>query len=173
MSEGVGGTKGWRGHSFPILRSVQNVQENKDRFLAPPYFPEEASEAMKGLIATTQEFMKTSHPRRGLKILYGTDAWPACTAATRKTLFTACATAESIRWPRMVSANSLNAEPMDVSDQIGAIAPCLQADIIALDGDPLKDITAVRRVVFVMKGGTVYKNDGHGAVPLPSPSTPK
>ena len=34
----------------------------------------------------------------------------------------------------------------------------LQADLIALDGDPLKDITAVRRVVFVMKGGVVYKN---------------
>jgi len=35
----------------------------------------------------------------------------------------------------------------------------LQADIIAIDGDPLKDITAVRRVIFVMKGGVVYKND--------------
>ena len=34
----------------------------------------------------------------------------------------------------------------------------LQADIIAVDGDPLKDITAVRRSVFVMKGGVVYKN---------------
>jgi imidazolonepropionase-like amidohydrolase len=34
----------------------------------------------------------------------------------------------------------------------------LQADIIALDGNPLDDITAVRRVVFVMKGGVVYKN---------------
>jgi len=34
----------------------------------------------------------------------------------------------------------------------------LQADVIALDGDPLKDITAVRRVVLLMKGGVVYKN---------------
>lgn len=34
----------------------------------------------------------------------------------------------------------------------------LRADIIALDGDPLTDITAVRRVVSVMKGGIVYKN---------------
>jgi len=46
-----------------------------------------------------------------------------------------------------------------MADQIGSIAPGLQADIIALDGDPLKDITAVRRVVFVMKGGVVFKND--------------
>jgi imidazolonepropionase-like amidohydrolase len=58
----------------------------------------------------------------------------------------------------MVSANSLAAEAMRMSDQIGSIAPGLEADIIALDGDPLKDITAVRRVVFVMKGGVVYKN---------------
>jgi imidazolonepropionase-like amidohydrolase len=38
----------------------------------------------------------------------------------------------------------------------------LQADIIALDGDPLEDITAVRRVVFVMKGGVVYKHAARG-----------
>jgi len=58
----------------------------------------------------------------------------------------------------MVSANSLGAEALGMATQIGSIAPGLQADIIALDGDPLKDITAVRRVVFVMKGGVVYKN---------------
>ena len=46
----------------------------------------------------------------------------------------------------------------------GSIAPGLEADIIALDGDPLKDITAVRRVAFVMKGGVVYKNAPHGTI---------
>jgi imidazolonepropionase-like amidohydrolase len=45
-----------------------------------------------------------------------------------------------------------------MADKIGSIAPGMEADIIALDGDPLKDITAVRRVVFVMKGGVVYKS---------------
>ena len=58
----------------------------------------------------------------------------------------------------LVSANALGAEALGMADQIGSIAPGLQADIIALNGDPLKDITAVRRVVFVMKGGIVYKN---------------
>jgi imidazolonepropionase-like amidohydrolase len=53
-----------------------------------------------------------------------------------------------------------------LGDQIGSIAPGLQADIIALDGDPLKDITAVRRVVFVMNGGVVYKNAVRGAIPV-------
>jgi imidazolonepropionase-like amidohydrolase len=47
-----------------------------------------------------------------------------------------------------------------MQSEIGAIAPGMQADIIAVDGDPIKDITAVRRVVFVMKGGRVYRNDG-------------
>jgi len=66
----------------------------------------------------------------------------------------------------MVSANSLGAEAMGLGDQIGSIAPGMQADIIALDGDPVKDITAVRRVVFVMKGGVVYKNVAKSAIPF-------
>ena len=66
----------------------------------------------------------------------------------------------------MISANSLGAEALGMAEQIGAIASGLQADIIALDGDPLKDITAVRRVVFVMKGGIVYKNVAREAIPV-------
>jgi imidazolonepropionase-like amidohydrolase len=65
----------------------------------------------------------------------------------------------------LVSANSLAAESLGMADQIGSIAPGLQAEIIALDGDPLKDITAVRRVAFVMKGGIVYKHTPSRKIP--------
>ena len=61
----------------------------------------------------------------------------------------------------LVSANALGAEAMGLESRIGSIAPGRDADIIALDGDPLKDITAVRRVIFVMKGGTVFVNLAH------------
>jgi len=58
----------------------------------------------------------------------------------------------------MVSANSLAAQALNLDKEIGSLSPVMQADIIALDGDPTRDITAVRRVVFVMKGGVVYKD---------------
>ena len=59
----------------------------------------------------------------------------------------------------LVAANATAAESLGIAEQIGTIAPGMQADIIALDGDPRTDITAVRRVVFVMKEGKVYKNE--------------
>jgi cytosine/adenosine deaminase-related metal-dependent hydrolase len=63
------------------------------------------------------------------------------------------------------STNSLTADSLNLQSEIGSTAPGLQADIIALDGDPLTDITAVRRVSFVMKGGVVYKNVVRDAIP--------
>jgi imidazolonepropionase-like amidohydrolase len=58
----------------------------------------------------------------------------------------------------IVAATSLNAEALGLEGKIGALAPGMEVDLIAVDGDPLSDITALRRVVFVMKGGNVYRN---------------
>ena len=57
----------------------------------------------------------------------------------------------------LVSANVVAAEAIGMADTLGKLAPGYEADIIALEGNPLKDLTAVRRVVFVMRGGVVYK----------------
>jgi imidazolonepropionase-like amidohydrolase len=55
------------------------------------------------------------------------------------------------------SATSIDAKAFHMDDRIGAVKPGLLADLIAVDGDPTRDISAVRKVKLVMKGGVVYK----------------
>ncbi len=59
----------------------------------------------------------------------------------------------------IVAATSLNAEIIGWSDRVGSVAPGKFADLIAVPGDPLQDIALLGRVGFVMKGGTVYRDD--------------
>ena len=57
----------------------------------------------------------------------------------------------------LIAATSLAAESLQLQSVTGSIAPGMEADLIALEGNPVQDITALRRVMFVMKGGVVYK----------------
>ena len=56
------------------------------------------------------------------------------------------------------SATSIAASFLDIADTHGTVEMGKQADIIAVSGNPLEDITAMEKVIFVMKGGTIYKN---------------
>src|SRR5690348_8790219 len=144
---------------------LETYLKYREKFLAPPYYTEEGFAAMKELIPTHQEFFKRALRVPGLKIVYGTDAVAGAHGRNAEDFIYRVRDCGMDPMAAMVSANSLGAEALGMADQIGAIGPGLQADIIALDGDPVKDITAVRRVVFVMKGGVVYKNAAREATP--------
>lgn len=141
---------------------LENYLLNKEKFLGTPGFPEEAFPMVEKMIPIFHDFMKRALKIQGLKIVFGSDALAGSHGRNAEEFIDRVRDGGMDPMTAMVSANSLGAEALRMADQIGSIAPGLQADIIALDGDPLKDITAVRRVVFVMKGGVVYKNAARG-----------
>ncbi|HEY6230318.1 MAG TPA: amidohydrolase family protein [Pyrinomonadaceae bacterium] len=140
---------------------MENYLLNKEKFLGTPGFPEEAFPAIAQVIPQYHEFMKRALKIKGLKIVFGSDALAGSHGRNAEEFVDRVRDCGVDPLAALVSANALAAEALGMGDEIGSIAPGLQADIIALDGDPIKDITAVRRVVFVMKGGVVYKSLPH------------
>jgi imidazolonepropionase-like amidohydrolase len=138
----------------------ENYLLNKDKFVGTPGYPAslDGFTSMAQLIPMYHDFMNRALKIPGLKIVFGTDSLAGSHGRNAEEFIDRVRDVGVDPMSAMVSANSLGAEALGMADQIGTIAPGMQADIIALEGDPLKDITVVRRVVFVMKGGIVYKN---------------
>jgi imidazolonepropionase-like amidohydrolase len=59
----------------------------------------------------------------------------------------------------IVSATSLSARIMGWEDRVGTLEPGKLADLIAVASDPLRDVSELERVRFVMKGGVVYRDE--------------
>lgn len=144
---------------------IENYLVNKDRYLGTPGYTPEGFAAMEKIIPMEHELIQHAMKIPGLKVVFGTDAVAGSHGRNAEEFIDRVHDSGMDPMTAMVSANSLGAEALGLGGLIGSIAPGLQADIIALDGDPLKDITAVRRVVFVMKNGIVYKNVARRAIP--------
>jgi imidazolonepropionase-like amidohydrolase len=145
---------------------LENYILNKDKYVGTPFYPTtlEGFATMEKILPMSHEFVRRAWKIPGLKIVFGTDAVAGAHGRNGEEFIDRVRDCGVDPMTAMISANSLGAEALGMSDQIGTIAPGMEADIIALDGDPLKDITAVRRVVFVMKGGVVYKNAGRSTI---------
>ncbi len=144
---------------------IENYLLNKDKYLGTPGYTAEGFAAMEKILPMNHDLVQRAAKTPGLKMVFGTDAVAGAHGRNAEEFIDRVRDCNVGPMAAMVSANSLGAEALGMGDQIGSMVPGLQADIIALDGDPLKDITAVRRVVFVMKGGVVYKNVARGVIP--------
>jgi len=136
----------------------QNYLENKSRYVGIGNFNEEGFAFTEKGIPMKREMFKRALTVSGLKLLMGTDAGAGAHGRSAEEIIYRVQVAGQSARDALRDATSLNAQSLNLGDRIGSIADGFEADLIAVDGDPLTDITALRRVVFVMKGGRVYKN---------------
>jgi imidazolonepropionase-like amidohydrolase len=142
---------------------IENYLQNKQRYLGRPGYTEEGFAAMEKILPLNHQLVQRASRVPRLKIVFGTDAVAGSHGRNAEEFIDRVRDGGVNPLAAMISANSLGAEALGLGDQIGTIAKGFEANIIALDGNPLTDITAVRRVLFVMKGGVVYKNAARNA----------
>jgi imidazolonepropionase-like amidohydrolase len=94
----------------------------------------------------------------GLPIGFGTDA-PVIPHGRNAREFRTRVHLGEAPMATLVSATRLNAEILHLADRLGTIEPGKYADLVAVPGNPLTDITATERVGFVMKAGVVYREE--------------
>jgi len=138
---------------------LQNYIENKAKFLGIGNYTEEGFAAMEKAVPVVIEMFKKALKTPNLKIVYGTDAVAGAHGRNIEEAVVRVKDGGQKPMDAIVSLTSRSAESLRMQDTIGAIATGLQADLVAVQGDPLADITALRKVVFVMKGGTPLRQD--------------
>ena len=138
---------------------IHNYIDNKAKYLGIGNYNEEGFAKMKEALPLNAEMFARALKTPGLKIVFGTDAVAGAHGRNAEEFIYRVRDGGQQPVAALVAANALAAESLGMGSQLGSIAPGMRADIIALDGDPVQDITAVRRVVFVMKEGKVYRNE--------------
>jgi len=136
----------------------RNYLENRAKYEGIGNYNAEGFASMERALPLAVEAVRKATTTPGLKVVFGTDAVAGAHGRNVEDLI--CRVKEAGQKPMdaITSATSLAAQSMKLGDTIGMLKPGLQADVIAVSGDPLADFTAMRRVIFVMRDGRVYKN---------------
>jgi imidazolonepropionase-like amidohydrolase len=143
-----------RGAYFdPNLLVLHNYLDNRASFT----FTEAALKTLEAGLAPTADVLRRARARH-VKLIFGTDAVAGSHGRNAEEFVYRVKDAGEKPMDAIVSATSVSAESLGLGKEIGTAAPGFQADLVAVEGDPLADITAMRRVRFVMKAGKVYRN---------------
>jgi imidazolonepropionase-like amidohydrolase len=141
----------------PNVSTTHNYLDNKKGYFGIGNCTEEGFAEMEKALPVRLETLHRALARH-VKIVFGTDATAGAHGRNAEEFIYRVKDGGQSPMDALVSANARAAEALRISDSVGSLAPGMQADIIAIEGNPLDDITAVRRVVFVMKAGKVYRN---------------
>jgi imidazolonepropionase-like amidohydrolase len=135
---------------------LQNYIENKAKYMGIGNYNEEGFAFMEKAVPTNYVMFKRAL-KSGVKMPMGTDAVAGAHGQNAREIVVRVQNGGQKPMDAIIGATSLAAESMGLSKVTGSIVPGLAADLVAVDGNPLQDITAVRRVTFVMKEGKVVK----------------
>lgn len=137
----------------------RNYFENEEHFLGVGNYTKKGFEQMRKAVPSALRVFKEALTVPGLRIVFGTDAVAGSHGRNYQELVYRSRVGGQPAMDTIVSATSLAAESLGLVDEIGTIATGMAADIIGTAGDPSRDIDALGKVRFVMKGGKVYRND--------------
>ncbi len=136
-----------------------NYLDNKPRFEGIGNYNAVGFASMEKAIPLAEAGIGAASRTRTLKLVFGTDAVAGAHGRNAEELVCRVRRGGQPAMDAIVSATSRAAESLRLDREIGRIAVGYAADIIATDGDPIAEIEATQRVVFVMRNGTVYRND--------------
>jgi imidazolonepropionase-like amidohydrolase len=140
----------------------QNYVENKEHFIGTGNYTEETIKLTAGLVPIKFEMFKRALKIKGLKMPFGTDAVAGAHGRNIEELIGRVQSGQDAM-EAIIGVTSLAAEAIRLEKSIGALTPGMEADIVAVEGNPLQNVATMRNALFVMKGGKVYKN-----VPIPA-----
>ena len=136
-----------------------NYAVNRERFAGIGNYTSEGfsrmSQARRIGLRTFRETLRN----RDVQVVFGTDAVAGSHGRNVEEFIVRIDEGGQDPMDAIVSATSRAARSLGLGDEIGQAAPGFTADLVAVDGNPLEDATALRRVRFVMKDGVVHRYD--------------
>ena len=164
-------------HGFGLDQEQINMMAAKGLFYDPtivrytePYMDDNDKKNTGGKYRIIPIFTKAATmaaATKGIKVMAGSGADGSTFAhGTQALEFEALVKLAGMTPARAIQSGTIiNAEALGWQDQIGSIEKGKYADLVAVSGDPLADITELQRVKFVMKGGKVIRNDMAAGAP--------
>jgi imidazolonepropionase-like amidohydrolase len=131
----------------------RNYFDNKEHYLGTGNYTEAGFAKMKEAVPVAIKMFHEALQVKGLKIVFGTDAVAGAHGRNFEELIYRVQEGGQPPMDAIISATSRAAESLHLDKEVGTIAPGMTADLIAVDGDPIKDITALRKIKFVMRNG--------------------